>query len=72
MQFGICNEIFQNWKIEDAMSYAAKAGYDFIEIAPFTLAKYVTDISSAQRQQARRVGRYRQGCSCPARRVSFG
>ena len=53
MKFGICNEIFQNWKIEDAMSYAAELGYDFIEIAPFTLAKYVTDIPAAERQRLR-------------------
>lgn len=53
MKFGICNEIFQGWKIEDAMSYAAKAGYDGIEIAPFTLGKMVTDISAAQRKTIR-------------------
>lgn len=60
MKFGICNEIFQNWKLEDAMAFAAKAGYDAIEIAPFTIAKYVTDVSASQRQairdQARRAG----------------
>ncbi len=53
MQFGICNEIFQNWKLDEAMAYAAKAGYDAIEIAPFTIAPYVTDISQEQRQQIR-------------------
>ncbi len=53
MQFAICNEIFQNWKLEDAMSFAAKTGYDAIEIAPFTLAKYVTDIPAAERQRIR-------------------
>jgi sugar phosphate isomerase/epimerase len=49
MKFAICNEIFQNWKLDDAMTYAARAGYDAIEIAPFTIAKYVTEISPAQR-----------------------
>lgn len=53
MKFGICNEIFQNWKLDDAMSFAKKAGYDAIEIAPFTLAKYVTDIPAAERQRIR-------------------
>ena len=53
MQFGICNEIFKDWKIEDAMAYAKKAGYDAIEISPFTIANYVTDISAATRQQIR-------------------
>ena len=53
MKFGICNEIFQNWSIDDAMAFAKKAGYDGIEIAPFTLAKSVTDISAAERARIR-------------------
>ena len=38
MKFGICNEIFQGWKIEDTFAYAAKADYDTVEVAPFTVA----------------------------------
>jgi sugar phosphate isomerase/epimerase len=53
MKFAICNEIFQGWKLEEAMAYAAKAGYAGIEIAPFTLAKSVTDIPAAERKQIR-------------------
>lgn len=53
MQFGICNEIFKDWKIEDAMSFARQAGYDAFEIAPFTIANYVTDISAARRTEIR-------------------
>jgi sugar phosphate isomerase/epimerase len=53
MKFGICSEIFQNWKIDDAMAFAKKAGYDGIEIAPFTLAKYVTEIPAAERKRIR-------------------
>jgi sugar phosphate isomerase/epimerase len=53
MMFGICNEIFQGWKLEDAMAFAANAGYDAIEIAPFTLAPYVTQISKEQRDDIR-------------------
>lgn len=53
MQFGICSEIFQGWKLGDAMRFAAETGYDLIEIAPFTLAKYVTDISPVDRQSIR-------------------
>lgn len=53
MKFGICNEIFQDWKLEDAMAFAHTAGYDGIEIAPFTLAKYVTDISPEHRTRIR-------------------
>jgi len=60
MKFGICNEIFQDWKIDDAMAFARKAGYDGIEIAPFTLAKNVAQISGVERERiceaAARVG----------------
>jgi sugar phosphate isomerase/epimerase len=53
MKFAICNEIFQGWKIEDAMAFAKRCGYDAIEIAPFTLARHVTDIPDAERQRIR-------------------
>ncbi|MBM3830143.1 MAG: sugar phosphate isomerase/epimerase [Verrucomicrobia bacterium] len=53
MKFGICNEIFQGWRIEDTFAYAAKAGYDGVEIAPFTLCNYVTEISAAERARIR-------------------
>jgi len=53
MKFGVCNEIFQGWEVEAAMEHAAKVGYDGIELAPFTLARTVTEISPARRQQIR-------------------
>lgn len=53
MRFGICSEIFKDWKLPDAMSFARQVGYDAIEIAPFTIANYVTDISQIARQQIR-------------------
>jgi sugar phosphate isomerase/epimerase len=53
MKFGICNETFQNWKLDDAMAFAKRAGYDGIEIAPFTLAKYVAEIPASERQRIR-------------------
>ena len=53
MRFAICNEIFQNWKLEEAMGFAARTGYDAIEIAPFTIAPCVTDIPPSTRQGIR-------------------
>ncbi len=53
MKFGICNEIFKDWKLEKAMAFAKNAGYDAIEIAPFTVAKYVTEISAEKRREIR-------------------
>jgi sugar phosphate isomerase/epimerase len=51
IQFGICNEIFKDWQIDDAFAFAAKVGYDAVEIAPFTIARHVTDVSAEQRQK---------------------
>ncbi len=53
MKFGICNEIFQGWNLEDSMAFSKKVGYDGIELAPFTIAKYVTNISLAERTKIR-------------------
>ncbi len=55
MKLAICNEMFENWKIEDVFTYAVELGYDAVEIAPFTLADSVLDISEAERTQIRKV-----------------
>jgi sugar phosphate isomerase/epimerase len=55
MKFGTCNEYFENWPIEEVFAYAAELGYDGVEIAPFTLAPDVNDITTARRQQVRRA-----------------
>ena len=51
MKFGICNEIFQGWSLDDTFAYAARTGYDLVEIAPFTVAKSVNDISQTDRRR---------------------
>ncbi|MBI3874887.1 MAG: sugar phosphate isomerase/epimerase [Verrucomicrobia bacterium] len=53
MKFAICNETFKDWKLDDIFAYCAQIGYDAVEIAPFTLAKHVTDISAAERTRIR-------------------
>src|SRR5438552_10973334 len=53
MNFAICNEIFREWTIEDVFGHAAKLGYSAVEIAPFTLADSVMDISPAERRRIR-------------------
>src|SRR5262249_480576 len=55
MKFGICNEIFQGWSLADTFAYAKKAGYDYVEIAPFTIAKSVTDISADERVKIKQL-----------------
>lgn len=52
MKFGICNEIFKEWKdIGRTIDYVKEVGYDGLEIAPFTLSQYVTDIPAVTRQE---------------------
>lgn len=53
MKFAICNEIFQGWKLADTLAYAARLGYAGVEVAPFTLANSVTDVSAGERQALR-------------------
>jgi len=53
MKFAICNEIFKDWKLDDISAYAKRLGYSAVEIAPFTLANSVTQISTADRQKIR-------------------
>ena len=53
MKFAICNEIYQGWKLEEIFAHAAKTGYAAVEIAPFTISKYVTDISKNERARIR-------------------
>ncbi|MFN4226597.1 MAG: sugar phosphate isomerase/epimerase family protein [Candidatus Ratteibacteria bacterium] len=44
MKIGICNEIFQNWSIDEIFHYIKSVGYEGIEIAPFTLADDIRKI----------------------------
>jgi sugar phosphate isomerase/epimerase len=53
MKFAICNEIFKGWRIEDTFEYAARIGFAGVEIAPFTLANSVADVSLSERDNLR-------------------
>ncbi len=55
MKISICNELFQGWPVERVFEYAAQLGYDGIEIAPYTLADSVTEISLSRRKAIRRA-----------------
>ena len=55
MKFAICNEVFEGWSIDDSIKFVAETGYDAIEIAPFTLAQYVTEVSVVERHRIRDV-----------------
>ena len=48
MKFGICNELFEGWTFRQVCRFVRAAGYDGVEIAPFTLAARVTDLTTSQ------------------------
>ncbi len=51
IKLSICNEMFEGWNIDDVFQYASKTGYDGVEIAPFTLAESVADITKPERNR---------------------
>lgn len=57
MKYSICNETFGDWPQEKVFDFAAECGYGGVEIAPFTIATYVTDIPAARRAELRKHAR---------------
>ncbi|MFQ3648948.1 MAG: sugar phosphate isomerase/epimerase family protein [Gemmataceae bacterium] len=53
MRYAICNETFEGWEHARVCDYVASLGYTGLELAPFTLAERITDVSSAQRRDLR-------------------
>ncbi len=53
MKFAICNELFQPWSFPEAFAFAGQCGYTGVEIAPFTLATDVRQISPTRRAEVR-------------------
>jgi sugar phosphate isomerase/epimerase len=54
MRYAICNETFEGWDHERVCRFVAGLGYSGLEIAPFTIAPRVTEISSEKRRILRR------------------
>lgn len=48
MKWAICNETFEGWDFARVCRFVKAAGYDGLEVAPFTLAPYVTDLTKDQ------------------------
>lgn len=54
MKFAICQELFEGWDWERQCQFAASIGYTGLELAPFTLASRITDVSAEQRSTLRK------------------
>jgi sugar phosphate isomerase/epimerase len=54
MRYAICNETFEGWENSRICGTIAELGYTGLELAPFTLAARITDVSASRRQQLRR------------------
>src|SRR5436305_13163490 len=54
MRYAICNETFEGWDHERVCRTAAELGYAGLEVAPFTLAPRITDVSADRRRTLRR------------------
>lgn len=55
MRFAICNEVFEGWSLERQFGFIRDTGYGGVELAPFTIAKSVTEVGEAERGRLRRL-----------------
>jgi sugar phosphate isomerase/epimerase len=55
MRFALCNEMFEARPMAEVCSVASRLGYHGIEIAPFTLAPSVTEVTKDQRREIRQI-----------------
>ena len=46
MRFAICQELFTDWDWERQCQFIASVGYTGIEVAPFTLAPRIGQVST--------------------------
>ena len=55
MRFAICNETFEGWEWQRVCRSVKSAGYDGLEVAPFTLAGTPAEVTGAQRNEYRDI-----------------
>jgi sugar phosphate isomerase/epimerase len=53
MRYAICNETFENWDHARVCRLVAELGYQGLELAPFTLAPRITDVTAERRRALR-------------------
>ncbi len=54
MKYAICNETFEGWDHARVCARVAELGYTGLEMAPFTLAPRITDVTAARRAELRK------------------
>lgn len=55
MRFAICNELFEGWDFRRTVEFVKATGYDGLELAPYTFADSVADISADRRKELKRI-----------------
>ncbi len=50
MRYAICNETFEGWDHADVCRTVAALGYQGLEVAPFTLAPRITEVTAERRR----------------------
>jgi sugar phosphate isomerase/epimerase len=55
IRLGICNELFEGWSLPEVCRVVKDLGYEGLELAPFTLAPRITDLTAESRRALRRV-----------------
>lgn len=54
-RLAICNELFEEWPLGEVCRVVRSIGYDGLELAPFTLAPRITDLTASRRDEIRRA-----------------
>src|SRR6476659_7878692 len=57
MKFGTCNEMFEGWDLGRQFEFIAQTGYQGVELAPFTIAKSVAEVSASGRREIAQLAR---------------
>lgn len=54
-KYSICNEIFEGWSLDKISKFIRPLGYGAVEIAPYTLADDVTELSPVKRRELKKM-----------------
>ncbi|HZW30900.1 MAG TPA: sugar phosphate isomerase/epimerase, partial [Isosphaeraceae bacterium] len=55
IKLGICNELFEGWEFDRVCRTVKGLGYEGLEIAPFTLAPRIADLSPGRRRELKAI-----------------